>query len=135
MYNSGDLDEINHIFEEKVLEVLDKIAPMKVIQRRRKFRNWLSDKFKVRMTERDTLRLVARRTGNREDWQSYSTSRNKCAKAVVKCKEEYYRKLFEKVEEEKDTGSVYRMTRELLDGDKGSTQQQLLKGGEVGEKA
>ena len=64
---------------------------MKIIQRRRKFRNRLSEELKGRMTERDTMRSVARRTGSREDWQSYSAIRNKCAKEVVICKEEYNR--------------------------------------------
>ena len=38
------------------------------------------------------------------------------------------------MKEEKDTGSLYRMTRELLGSNKGSTPQQLLKGGRLVQK-
>ena len=63
LYSSDNVDEINNIFEEKLTEVLDQMAPIKVTQQRRKFRSWISDDMKSQMLHRDRLRQTAKSTG------------------------------------------------------------------------
>ena len=53
----NDVNLINDMFTTKFLEVLDKEAPLTVIQPRKKYSNWISeatkDKMKVRDLDRD----------------------------------------------------------------------------------
>ena len=42
MYALTDINLINNFFESKVLEVLNKMAPMRTFQNRRKDKSWVS---------------------------------------------------------------------------------------------
>ena len=44
------------MFEEKLSEVLNSEAPIKIIQRRKQFKNWVSETVKCEMMVRDNLR-------------------------------------------------------------------------------
>ena len=130
-YQSEDIDYLNNYFEEKVLKILDEAAPIKTIQSRRKFRNWISEDLKDKMKERDDLRELARNSRRQEDWESYKVARNRCVKEVEKCKNEHHQKLFTDIEKEKSTKNLYRMAGELLDRKDGTTPQEFLQGGNI----
>ena len=43
-----NIDLINSIFEEKLLEVMDKMAPEKCFQRRKNCNSWMTDELKMK---------------------------------------------------------------------------------------
>ena len=56
LFKSNNVNIVNNILETKILEVLDKEAPMKVVQVRRNYRKWVSNDLRGKMKERDCLR-------------------------------------------------------------------------------
>ena len=95
-YDSDDLDFLNNFFVTNVLNILDVAAPVKSYQRRKNYRNWVSDEMIAEMKIRDSLRETARVTGSQQDWILYIQARNQCIKKLKECK-----KLFQQVEEKK----------------------------------
>ena len=114
LYECQDLELMNSIFEEKLLEILEEAAPLKVYQGRKGACNWLNREVKDMMEKRDKMREEARRTQNNGDWEKYRRCRNKCTKKLNQCKTDYYREMYKKVEDEKDVKNLYKMTNGLL---------------------
>ena len=102
LYASNDIDVVGNIFEEKMKKVLDKMAPIRVFQKRKKFRKWISQEVKTEMRNRDTLREEARRTGQQVDWASYRRARNECVKSLKNSKSDYFNKVFDQIDKEHD---------------------------------
>ena len=132
LFNTESLELMNDIFDTKIKKkVLDKLAPVKTVQRRRMFRNWVSQELKVEMSQRDGLRQQAKIIGDQEDWKKYRKTRNACVKSVKKCKEDYYKKLFEKMESKKTSKGLYSLTKELCGMKDGSTPQTFQQNGRI----
>ena len=130
-FDSTDIEKINSMFEEKLLNVLNQEAPIKISQKRKLHRNWISADVKTEMRYRDCLRQTARRSGSQDDWDCYKTSRNKCVKLLAASKKEHYNKIYEKIQTEKDTRSLYNLTYELMDKKRGTTPQALVSEGRL----
>ena len=126
-----DIDKLNSIFEEKLLSVLDELAPIKVHQKKKLFRNWISDEVKEQMKNRDNLRQTAKMTGNQDDWNKYKSQRNKCVKLLSNVKTDYYRKLYDKIATEKDARNLYNLTYELMNKKSGNSPQTYISEGKV----
>ena len=62
LFNVTNVNVANTEFEDKFREILDYEAPMAIIQQRTWYQNWLTDKSKEEMMERDRRREVARVT-------------------------------------------------------------------------
>ena len=129
LYESQNIDVINDIFVKKILEILDEAAPRRVFQNRKLFRKWVSEDMKVQMRDRDILRERARLSGMQEDWEFYRRSRNKCVRDLQRCKNDFYSKLFDKIQSENDMKSLYGLTKEITGGNNGNLPQQLLRQG------
>ena len=126
LYAATDIDIINSIFEEKVLGVLDMMAPVKAFQMRSKFRSWISEDVRNEMLERDRLREVARVSKNDADWSAYRVARNKCVKSLVRSKVDHYKDIYTSIEKEHDMKRLYRLTGELSGKVSCNTPQQLV---------
>ena len=100
------------MLEEKIREILDVEAPMRTIQSRTRYNRWISSE--TAMLERDSLREVARRTQEEEDWRKFRISRNVCTSRQRKNKQTFLQDSYRKLEDEKDTGRLFAMTRRLL---------------------
>ena len=83
-YREKDQNVMNTIFEENVGTILEKHAPLKCIQLRKHYRNWLDDDCRLSMSDRDKQREVAWLSGSVEDWKSYRNKINKCTKLLKK---------------------------------------------------
>ena len=129
-----DTEELNSMFEQKILSVLDSMAPIQINQRRKKFKNWLNDEVKKEMKMRDELRQIAKDSKRMEDWEGYRFQRNKCVKMLSKVKTEYFNKLYTKIENEKDTRSLYNLTYELMNKKNGNTPQSFVSDGKLVRK-
>ena len=84
-----------------MLEVLNTVAPVKVVQRRKNFRSWVSTEVKTEVKLRDSLREIARGSQRMEDWNWYKCARNKCMKLLSKSKSDFYHELYKKIYQEK----------------------------------
>ena len=134
LYKSKDIDFINNFIVTKLTNILDVMAPIKTFQKRKNFKNWIDDDLKLEMGNRDRLREIARISGRSEDWDTYRLARNKCTKQVLKSRNEYYQGLYTRLEEEKDTRSIYRLTAELLNEKNGALPQKFLVNGKLVRK-
>ena len=70
LFNSDNVDTINDILEKEIRDALEETAPMVMIQPRKSYKNWLEDRTKLKMKDRDTAREVARMTKLPEDWKN-----------------------------------------------------------------
>ena len=110
------------IFEEKIREILDEIAPIKKFQIINNFKPWVRDETKTLMEQRDSLRDTAKTTKIPADWKLYSTVRNQCTSRLkADRKKNYYKNVYEKLETEKDISSMHKLTNQQL----GWTKEQL----------
>ena len=134
LYRSDNIDVINNIFEENLRAILDRMAPIKVTQQRRKFRSWVSQETKLEMMKRDSLRQAAKSSGRMEDWAKYCVQRNLCVKLLSRSKSDHFKELYSKIEKEHDTRNLYRLTYEILDKKVGNTPQQFVTDGKLERK-
>ena len=133
-YEIEDVDRLNEMFEEKVGKILNEVAPVHVTQKRKNYKKWVNPEVKEEMKDRDREREKARISGRNEDWKSYRQKRNKCVKSLLKSKNEFFSKLYEKIDEEKNTKNLYRLTHEILNRKSGTTPQQLVVEGKLIKK-
>ena len=92
---------MNTYFEEKVGEILEMSVPMKCIQIRIFFRNWIDEDLKNLMSERDHQREKARNSGDPTDWSIYKNLRNNCTNKLKKKKNVYMSNLYDTFKEKK----------------------------------
>ena len=122
---------MNHIFVDKVSSILEDEAPLKTYQVRRGHVNWLSDDIKTQMKHRDSLRELARNTGNASHWQDYKKCKNECTKNVKNLKIEHYRNLYLNFEKEHDVKNILKTTKKLLNSKSGGAPKNLLIDGKL----
>ena len=70
----------NSQLEDIICEIMDREAPMKLVQVRSKYRSWVSSETKLEMDKRDKARTLARDSDRDEDWADYMCLRNICTK-------------------------------------------------------
>ena len=56
--------------EETICKIMDELAPMKTMQSRTKYNNWLSEDTKNEMKLRDIARKIAKETNLDTDWEN-----------------------------------------------------------------
>ena len=131
---SKNIDVINGILEEAIRVRLDRQAPVKTIQVRGNFKSWVSLDLKNKMKARDSLREVARISGDAVDWSNYRKIRNEVTKDVKKTKEVHFKYIFEHLTETKDSRKIYGTTKHLLGWQQNSSPTSLLVDGRLLKK-
>ena len=114
LYASTEVSKSYGIFSENVRAVLDHLAPMRNIQLRKIFVSWISDNTKQLMKTRDSLRETACRTQLQTDWSKYKISKNLCIKNLKIDKNEHFKKVYTKMEKEKNVSAMYKTTKNQL---------------------
>ena len=99
---------------------------MKCIQLKNNYKPWVSKLTKTFIKNRDILREKVRRSSLPFDWKDYKIARNKCTGKLHKYKLEFHRNLYKKIEIERDTSNMYKLTRQQLGWKKGGTPDSLL---------
>ena len=113
-FNTDNLDLKKHIFEEKISDILNRIAPMKFVQKRKNHRNWVDTELQKLMSDRDEQKNLARQLKNDAEWKKYRFLRNSCTKMLKTKKNDYMSTLYNTYQEKKDVSSIFRTTKELL---------------------
>ena len=114
IYDLEDPTLANSFLEENVLQVLDKLAPNKVIQTSRSHKKWVSAETKEMIRNRDEVREKARMTGSQVHWDQYRNLRNICTSRVRKDKDTYFKRLYDECETKGDVKKLFRIMKEQL---------------------
>ena len=89
-----DVDEAIRIFTSAYNSILNIHAPIKIIQNRNSYVPYISREIKLLMKERNSLKIIAARSGRNEDFNAYKRSRNQVVSKLKKAKENYYQEKF-----------------------------------------
>ena len=114
MYNEVNIDIANKMFEDKVIEVLDRHAPRIKILLQGKKKPWVSTETKRKMKDRDILLRNFRQSGDRTQWGLYKTKRNDCIKQLKLDKKKYYSDIYLRCNTDRDVSNMYRTMRSQL---------------------
>ena len=76
MFECEDIDDAVKVFTEGFRMVLDKHAPLKIIQNRVNYQPYVSEDIRKEMSERDLLKEKAAESGNSADYENYKIKRN-----------------------------------------------------------
>ena len=114
IYKIKNPDLAYEYLESNLNNILDKMAPNKIIQIRKKYRNWVKQETKDKIKERETARNVARESKSEIDWQSYKVLRNLCTKMTNDDRKNYFKELYKEKENVKDIKSIYKITKQQL---------------------
>ena len=80
LYCCADVNVAVKLFTSKFSQVLDKHAPLKKFQNRKRYAPWISNSTKELMQERNSAQAWATATKQAEDWSQYKRLRNRVTK-------------------------------------------------------
>ncbi|KAJ4451108.1 hypothetical protein ANN_02548 [Periplaneta americana] len=86
VWNLPDIDDKIEKFNDLVIQLYDKHAPLKTRRVGRHPAPWMCDAIKLLMTDRDTAYRKYRRSKDELDFNTYKVLRNKCNQAVRNAK-------------------------------------------------
>ena len=108
VYSCSDVDLAVDIFTLKITDILDRMAPVKKIQTRRKYAAWLSDPTKEKIKLRDLTQHAASISGLDVDWRKYRRLRNEVTSSLTEDKESWQRKKLEECENQSDSSKLWK---------------------------
>ena len=76
IYSETDVDTAVFKFNNKILQILEDLAPLKAITVRKNYAPWLTEELKELQSERNGLHSQARLTRREEDWTKWKRFRN-----------------------------------------------------------
>ena len=112
--DSMDVDIANSILVEKIGTIIDSEDPLRTIQHRTKYKNWISKETLKDMKLRDEARTLAKTSDVDADWLDFKARRNRCSKLQNQDKKSYYNKIYSDIEAEKDSAKLFSTTKKLL---------------------
>ena len=131
LLRSEDLDFANNYLEQKLLQILDMMAPTKSYQSRKNPTNWLDKETIELMRLRDVQRQKAKSSDSQDDWTEFKRQRNRYVKEVKNAKTNHFCKLYEKLRNESDVKGIYRLTNELSHKKAGTGPQEFHSNGRI----
>ena len=112
LYECVNIDVANSMFEEKLLEVLDSLAPMEKVQHRKNQGNtWISNTTRENMRRRDTMRDKAVNSGLQTDWDEYKHMRNNCNSNVKTDRRDHLKKISDIHCKDKNSAGLFKMAK------------------------
>ena len=97
------------------------MAPLKPVQFRKNYRNWVQDSTKILMAARNAARDIASMSKKDEDWTTYKNLRNRCNKLVRQDRINQQANLFNMYDKEKNSKNSFKLTKEILGWSSGKT--------------
>ena len=126
MYETDDIDDAYEIFEKQVEKCIETESPMKVIQPKKIFKEWMDVETLNMVRDRDAAREKARQSQLDEDWIQYKVCRNKCTLAVRSMKKKHLAGIYLDIEKNNDTKSLYSLTKNHLGWNTGGPPQSFI---------
>ena len=131
MYEMTNIDLVNSYFGEKILEVLDSMAPIIKLQPRNKKNVWLKKETREKIILRDIARENASKSLKEEDWKLYKKLRNKCNFLVKKDRIIHFSDLNNLHIKNKDSSSLFKLANKCMNIKNSGTLTSFLAGGKV----
>ena len=110
----NEVDVANRMMEEKITKIMDRHTPMRTVQTRGNYNNWISGETKQQMERRYMARETARESDLDHHWEEYRQLRNSCTSSQRQDKKQYLKDNFRRIEEEKDTSKLFSLTNSLM---------------------
>ena len=89
MFDHEDVDKATEIFTKVFNQVLDKHAPLKIIQNRTNYLPYISKEIDEVQKSRDSLKLEAAKIGDLDIYDNYKTDRNKLTYMLRSAEKDY----------------------------------------------
>ena len=99
------------LFEETFCEILNRHAPLKVIQNRTDYVPYISPELRKHMDERDSLKETAAATGSIDDYDCYKNKRNEVSMLMKTAEKDYHNKKFD---EDNTSKTVWKTAYDVL---------------------
>ena len=92
IYEISDANLAYNYLEEKLLNVLDKFAPIVKVQPAGRNKSWITSNTLQHIKTRDQLKKTAHETNYDEEWAAFRSERNKVTGMVKKDKQQHFEK-------------------------------------------
>ena len=123
---TNDIEVAGDKFTKVFKDILDKHAPVKVIQNRKHYVPYISNELKKDMLERDDLKRNAAITGSLEDFNLYKVKRNEVSTKLKSAKVEYFKSKFS--DDSLSPGDVFKTASQILGKSQSEFPSQILIG-------
>ena len=123
-----NVDIATFVFENKFLEILNSLVPLKRFQPRSRRTDWISCRTKILMKLRDDMRDKAVRSSQLEDWAEYRLLRNSCNKHVKDDRKENLKKHYVRLHENNDARGLYSLTKKKMGWKTGGAETFIING-------
>ena len=90
LFGEDNVEKAVDIFQQKLTWALDKLAPLRSIVIRTKHQPWMTPELKVKLRQRDNLRLQAEREDTEEVWREYKSFKNAVKRECDDTKKAFY---------------------------------------------
>lgn len=132
MFETDDIEVAGDIFTREYLKILEKHAPLKVIQNRNGYVPYISKELKTEMEERNKLKEEAALTGNLEVFEEYKKKRNEVSTKLKVAEAEYYKEKFE--DEDMSAADMWKTAYKILGNQISSFPAQMIFSGKLYSK-
>ena len=124
VHTADNPDEVFKVFEKSYCEVLDRHAPIKVIQNRTDYVPYITTEVKKAMDERNDLKENAAQSGSLDDFNEYKKKRNEVTMMLKTAEKDYFENKFN--DENTSTKSIWKTAYEVLGNFRTSFPSQIL---------
>ena len=128
VYACDDVDLAVDIFTNKLTQILDRMAPVKI---KKKYCAWVKNSTKDQMKMRDIAQQTASDSGMSEDWDRYKNLRNEVTAQLRKDKLDWQQSKLESCEETSDTGKLWKNILGWLNWSSSSSPTKLISQGNL----
>lgn len=102
VYNCGDVDGKVEIFNNVILDLFNKFAPVKTIRVKHKYNPWITGEISNLIQQRDKAWKKYAKTKDQADQQAFKNIRNRCKQEIRNAKLRYYHATFDNSHSTKD---------------------------------
>ena len=127
IYSCEDVNLAVKMLSEELTLILDKMAPIKVVQVRTNYAPWLSKNTKDLMKQRDLAQQKASSTNQVDDWKAFRRIRNRVTNILRTEKKLYQTKRL--VEADGDISRTWKTVKSWLGWSSGGPPTQLMENG------
>ena len=127
IYLCDDPDTAANLITSKLNNILDEMAPIKVVQVRTHYAPWMSKDTKAKAKERDIAQKKAAETQVAEDWEAYKELRNSVSSTLKKEKKSWQEQKLQSFGN--DTSSVWKNVKSWLGWTSGGSPTMLVENG------
>ena len=108
---------------------LDEQIPVRKVQPSNKKQSWVSQEIVQLIKTRNQLRDIAANTDTTEDWSNFKKTRNKVTENLRTDKKRYFSEMYSKIDSERDSKTLFRVTKEQLGWEQGGPPTSIVSNG------